>query len=190
MNTLAPSSPTKTFTPGISLALRFAMRELRGGLRGFYVFLACIALGVAAISGVNSVAQSITGGIVEEGRTLLGGDVSFRTVQRRLSDAERAHIDTNAKSVSEAATMRAMGRTVDGSEQTLIELKAVDNAWPLVGKLVTQPADVAERIQSEDGVIVDQILLDRLVLKVGDSLNVGRSNLPILGTINELEERS
>ena len=37
----------------ISLALRFAAREMRGGLRGFYIFLACVALGAAAISGVN-----------------------------------------------------------------------------------------------------------------------------------------
>jgi len=34
-------------------ALRFAWRDLRGGLRGFAVFIACIALGVMAISGVG-----------------------------------------------------------------------------------------------------------------------------------------
>ena len=42
-----------------SLALRYALRELRGGLRGFYVFIACIALGVMAIAGVGSVAASL-----------------------------------------------------------------------------------------------------------------------------------
>ena len=41
-----------------SLPLRYALRELRGGLRGFYVFIACIALGVMAIAGVGSVAAS------------------------------------------------------------------------------------------------------------------------------------
>jgi putative ABC transport system permease protein len=41
---------------GSSLALRYALREMRGGLSGFYVFIACIALGVMAIAGVGSVA--------------------------------------------------------------------------------------------------------------------------------------
>ena len=32
---------------------RLAMRELRGGLRGFRIFLACLVLGVAAIAAVG-----------------------------------------------------------------------------------------------------------------------------------------
>jgi putative ABC transport system permease protein len=35
------------------LPLRLALRELRAGARGFYVFIACIALGVMAIAGVG-----------------------------------------------------------------------------------------------------------------------------------------
>ena len=65
-----------------SLAFRYALRELRGGLRGFYVFIACIALGVMAISGVGSVAASLGDGLSREGRTLLGGDVAFSLFQR------------------------------------------------------------------------------------------------------------
>ena len=99
----------------LSLALKFALRELRGGLSGFYVFLACIALGVAAISGVNSVAQSITSGIAQEGKTLLGGDIAFRTVHRKISPDERSWISAQGK-LSEAATMRAMARLTDGSD--------------------------------------------------------------------------
>jgi hypothetical protein len=45
-----------------ALALRFAARELRGGLRGFYVFIACIALGVMAIAGIGSVADGLAVG--------------------------------------------------------------------------------------------------------------------------------
>ena len=52
----------------IALALRFAWRELRGGLRGFGVFIACIALGVMAIAGVGSVAQSLSDGLVSRRR--------------------------------------------------------------------------------------------------------------------------
>ena len=71
-----------------SLALRYALRELRGGLRGFYVFIACIALGVMAIAGVGSVAASLSEGLEREGRTLLGGDVAFSLIQREAKPEE------------------------------------------------------------------------------------------------------
>ena len=47
----------------LRLALRFALREMRGGLSGFLIFVTCIALGVAAIGGVNSVARAIGAGV-------------------------------------------------------------------------------------------------------------------------------
>ena len=75
--------------PGLAVAVRFAFRELRGGLRGFGIFLACIVLGVAAIAGVNSVARGMTDGIGREGRAILGGDFSDSLIQRQASPAER-----------------------------------------------------------------------------------------------------
>ena len=50
------------------LALRFALRDFRGGLRGFGIFLGCIALGVAAITGVGSVSLSLKDGLAQQGR--------------------------------------------------------------------------------------------------------------------------
>ena len=95
---------------GASLAIRFALREMRGGLRGFYVFIACIALGVMAIAGVGSVASGLADGLAREGRVILGGDLAFSLSLREASAAERAFIDARGR-LSVAATMRAMART-------------------------------------------------------------------------------
>ncbi len=76
----------------VSLSLRYALRELRGGLRGFYVFIACIALGVMAIAGVGSVAASLGDGLAREGRNLLGGDVAFVLFQREAKPEELAFL--------------------------------------------------------------------------------------------------
>jgi putative ABC transport system permease protein len=96
-----------------SLALRYALRELRGGLRGFYVFIACIALGVMAIAGVGSVAASLADGLAREGRTLLGGDVAFSLIQREAKPDEVAFLRARG-GVSIVATLRGMARTGDG----------------------------------------------------------------------------
>src|SRR6201994_653484 len=114
---------TRRRSGGASLPLRFAWRELRGGLRGFYVFLACIALGVMAIAGVGSVAASLGDGLAREGRTLLGGDAAFSLIQREARPEEVAFLRARG-TVSAAATLRGMARSGDG-RLALVELKAV-----------------------------------------------------------------
>src|SRR5271154_578341 len=120
-----------------ALSLRYALRELRGGLRGFGVFIACIALGVFAIAGVGSVAASLADGIGSAGQLILGGDVSFALIQREASDGERSFLNDHG-TLSVAATTRAMARTGDG-RSTLVEIKAVDAAYPLFGSVATNP---------------------------------------------------
>ena len=107
------------------LPLRLALRELRGGLSGFYVFIACIALGVMAIAGVGSVSASLVEGLAREGRVILGGDVSFNLIMREADTNERAFMSGRG-ALSTIATMRSMARTDDG-RNALVEMKAVDD---------------------------------------------------------------
>ena len=135
---------------GQSLSLRYALRELRGGLRGFYVFIACIALGVMAISGVGSVAASLGEGLAREGRTLLGGDVAFSLIQREAKPDEVAFLRARGQ-VSVAATLRAMARTGD-DRLALVEIKAVDARYPMLGELVLDPKmPIADVLAERDG---------------------------------------
>src|SRR3954463_15094899 len=153
---------------GASLALRYAMRELRGGLRGFYVFIACIALGVMAIAGVGSVAASLGDGLAREGRTLLGGDVAFSLIQREAKPDEIAFLRSRGQ-VSVAATLRAMARAGDG-RLALVELKAAERNHPMLRELVLAPtmpiADVLAERKEATGVVfgaaADSTLLARL----------------------------
>ncbi|MEA2989476.1 MAG: putative transport system permease protein, partial [Alphaproteobacteria bacterium] len=163
------------------LPLRLALRELRGGLGGFYVFIACIALGVMAIAGVGSFAASLADGLAREGRVILGGDLSFNLSQREASAAERAFLDTQGQ-VSAAATLRAMARTDDG-RSTLIELKAVDGAYPLFGAVTLDPAGpLALALAPRDGAFAaaaDPALLIRLDLKPGARITVGSATFEL-----------
>jgi putative ABC transport system permease protein len=176
---------------GTSLALRYALRELRGGLRGFYVFIACIALGVMAIAGVGSVAASLGDGLAREGRTLLGGDVAFSLIQREAKPDEVAFLRSRGE-VSIAATLRGMARTVDG-QFALVELKAVDNAYPMLGELTLDPKlPVADLLAERDGAFgagVDSTLLARLDLKIGDRVTVGSATFQIRSVVEAEPDR-
>jgi putative ABC transport system permease protein len=162
-------------SPARGLALRLALRELRGGVRGFGVFIACIALGVFAIAGVGSSAQALVDGLAREGRAILGGDLAFYLIQREATPAERAFLDRYGR-VSAVATLRAMARTPEG-RATLVEVKAVDAPYPLYGAVGTDQArplaDLLARRGDVFGAVVEPALLTRLDLKPGARITIG-----------------
>ncbi len=171
---------TRLPQPRVILALRYALRELRGGLRGFYVFIACIALGVMAIAGVGSVAASLSEGLTREGRTLLGGDVAFSLIQREAKPEEVAFLRARGQ-VSVAAALRVMARSSDG-KLALVELKAVDGNYPMLGEVTLDPkmpmADLLAERDGAFGAAVDSTLLARLDLKLGDRITIGNADVP------------
>ncbi len=179
MHGTLPAPRRRGFT--LPLILRLALRELRGGLKGFGTFLACIALGVAAIAGVASISRSLTEGLTREGRKILGGDMAFSLIHREAEPAERAFLEARG-AVSSIATMRAMAVAGDNGS-ALVEAKAVDRAYPAVGEVVADPArPLYELLAERDGVfgaLADPVLLTRLDLKVGDRITLGQATLEL-----------
>ncbi|MFM2278191.1 MAG: hypothetical protein RLZZ444_422 [Pseudomonadota bacterium] len=178
----------------LPLALRLALREMRGGVSGFYIFILCIVLGTAAIAGVNSVARSMTSSIDSRGREILAGDIRFELKQREASADERAWLDSLGQ-VAVASNLRSMVRRSDKTNQALAEVKAVDGAYPLYGTFTAQPNQpLKDLIGDKDatfGALAQPMLLDRLGLKIGDRILLGDLELVIRGTVvNEPDQLS
>jgi putative ABC transport system permease protein len=172
----------------IPLSLRFAGRELRSGVRGFRIFLACLALGVAAIAAASSTAEAFRRGLASEAREILGGDVAVSVQLREFTPAEQAAFQDLGR-VSFAAGSRGMAQTASG-ERRLVELRGVAGDYPLAGKvgLIGQPsvgAAIADRGDAH-GAAVEQGLLDKLHLKLGDRFLIGNS--PMVATAVLVEE--
>ena len=170
----------------IPLTLRLALRELRAGLNGFAVFLACIALGVMAIAGVASISRSLSDGLGREGRRILGGDLAFNLINREATDAERQALAREGR-LDIVASLRAMAVAGSG-DAALVELKAVDPAtYPAAGDLATDPPGrLADLLAERDGVpgaLADPALLTRLDVKVGDRIALAGHDVAIRGTI-------
>ena len=163
--------------------LRLGMRELRSGIGGFYVFIGCLALGVMVIAAVGALTDGLRAGFSRQGETILGGDVTFARMHTRAALDERSTFDAMGQ-VSETATMRTMARRLDGSEQALAELKAVDSKYPLNGAVTVEGgADFRASIAS-NGAVVDPMLMERLGLKVGDAFRIGEAEVVIRGVLN------
>jgi putative ABC transport system permease protein len=158
------------------LALRLAWRDLRGGFQGFRIFIACIALGVAAIVGVSSSARVLSESIAREGQRILGGDVALSLIHREAEPAQLEWMRSQGR-VSAIATMRAVTRLESGPS-ALVELKAVDETYPSLGVVTTQPrGEVRDLLGPRNGVfgiIAEDSLMARLGLKPGDRLFLGQ----------------
>ncbi|WP_417793806.1 ABC transporter permease [Terasakiella pusilla] len=159
-----------------SHAKRLALRELRGGTKGFRIFLACLILGVTTIAAVSSLNQSISAGLARDGQALLGGDIDLRLSSRTVTDDQQAYFDQIAQT-SHISELRAM--VSSGEARQLVELKAVDSLYPLVGGVKTAPQLPIDQALADKGAIVDEGLLTRLNIKVGDSVRVGQTDIVI-----------
>ena len=174
-----------------TVPLRLARRELRGGLGGFRIFLACLTLGVAAIATVQSVSSGVMEGLRQDGQSILGGDIAIRRIYRPAEGPELAHLRATAE-LSQSAEMRVMART-DADEATLVELKAVDGAYPLYGAVrLADGGDLAAALAERDGVwgtAIEETLLTRLGLAVGDRISVGDASLEVRALIAHEPDR-
>ena len=167
----------------LPLVVSLVLREQRNGFAGFYVFIACVALGVAAITGVGALADALRVSFERQGEVLLGGDATLSRPHKAAEGAERAWLWKQGR-VSESATLRAMARRADGSDQALVDLRGVDAAYPLVGSVrLSGGVPLEEAIRNSPGAVVDPILLERLSLKVGDPISIGTLKVPVRATI-------
>ena len=159
----------------LPLAARLARRELRGGLRGFRIFLACLALGVAAIAAVGLVKASIQEGLTREGARLLGGDAEAEFTYRFARPDERAWMDSIATTVSETVDFRSLATV--GEDRALTQIRAVDAAYPLIGAVELDPpmplATAFAGTGPLPGAVMERVLADRLGLVPGDSFRLG-----------------
>ncbi|MEZ5756168.1 MAG: FtsX-like permease family protein [Paracoccaceae bacterium] len=168
----------------MSLAWRIARRELRGGLKGFRVFLACLALGVAAIAAVGLVRASIQQGLSDQGAVLLGGDAQMEFTYRFATEEERAWMEGISERVSEIVDFRSM--VVLGDETALTQVKGVDDAYPLLGSAAMEAGDLPGALATVDGlpgVAMDKVLVERLGLAIGDRFRMGVKEFRLGGVL-------
>ena len=182
---LPPVGRRGNFLPA-RYAFRLAARELRGGVRGFRIFLACLVLGVAAIAGIGSLTEAVLAGIRADARLLLGGDVSVHLTYRSANDPERRFL-ADSGMLSEVAKLRSMARSIDATKRSLIELQAVDDAYPLYGEVALKPSLPLEQALKDQGgtfgAVAEAAVANRLGVSLGERFRIGDTELELRAII-------
>jgi putative ABC transport system permease protein len=174
------------------LALRLARRDLRGGTRGLWIVLLCLALGVAVISAVGSLRAATDQGLATDGRRILGGDLEVESGAQPLPNALPDWLAARGGRISHVVQMRSMLVAPSGERQ-LVELKAVDGAWPLVGEAriddATASAGRIATLLTNHGLLAEQVVLDRLNVHAGDTVRLGNANFTVRGALRSEPDR-
>jgi putative ABC transport system permease protein len=159
------------------LSIQLARRELRTGLSGFRIFISCLILGVMVIAGVGMVNKAIVGGLNANARILHGGDIDLRLLSRPATPEQITYLRNNTAALSVMSDFRAMAQHPDTKRRELIELKAVDAPYPLLGTVKLDPAiQLQDALKTKNGVwgaAVSNALLQKLNRTIGDRIKVG-----------------
>ena len=162
------------------------VRESRGARGRLFFFVACLALGVAAIVGVSALVEAVRAGIRAQSRELLGADLSisaFRPLPDELALQHDAFdIQCERTDVRELATMASSSRS--GRSQ-LVEVKAVGGRFPFYGALGLEPAGALEELLTPDTCVVAPELLSAGTLALGDALTIGAATYRIAGIVRD-----
>ena len=183
-----------------SLAWKLTLRELRAGLGGFKIFLSCLCIGVTSISGVGTISSSVTSGLNAQAKILLGGDISIRSQNKPNTPEKDQYLIENSVAVSKTQELRAMASPVQhqtnkSRTRSLIELKGIDEFYPLNGKIELLPSigltmALAKESDGSFGAAADSSLLRRLGLVIGDKIKVGEAIFKVNATIKREPDRA
>ena len=169
----------------MKLAIRLALRDLRGGLSGLGLLWLCLMVAIAGLASVTSLASSIDKAIADNGRAMLGGDLSLSVAQRDATPDELAAIRSLGRS-SKSVMTRSMLVAPDGRSQ-LVELTGVDSNWRLAGDVDWGPGG---RRPDGQEVGVGHEIAERLDLKLGQQVRFGRASYKIVSIIRKMPGQS
>ncbi|WND03373.1 FtsX-like permease family protein [Temperatibacter marinus] len=161
---------------GLPVWARIALRELRGGLGGFKIFIACLVIGVATIAAVGTLTKSIEDSLAREGQTILGGDIEIGTGRKTIPQTALTYLKEKGTLIT-TSRMPTMARSMTSGEATMVDLRAVGEGYPLYGRVETVPQQEMGTILAQNnavfGVAIEELLADRLQLKIGDKIKLG-----------------
>jgi putative ABC transport system permease protein len=168
-----------------SVAWRIARRDLSGRFKGLRLLLVCLFLGVGAIAAIGTLTGSIERELATRGQAILGGDIQAEVWQRALTQ-EEAEAFAALGTVSTGTRLQAMASA--GELSAPVALKAVDDRWPLYGKLRLQDGRAVGAPPAGSAWLAEGAA-ERLGIGVGDAVTIGGEALTVAGIMAEDPEQ-
>ncbi len=163
-----------------------AWRDSRGSRMHLVLSVAAIALGIGALFAIRSFGDRMDRAIERETRSLLGADLSIRSLQPFDNDAEKLLAEIPGEQVRETRFFSMVTFPQTGSTR-LSQVRALSNPFPFYGRFDTEPPEAAERFLSEPGLaVVEESLMLQFNAGIGDSIRIGAHEFTIAGRLTRV----
>jgi len=174
------------------LHLRFIFRELIGSGKQAAIFVLCVALSLATMVALNSFRKNVDHSILGDARSLLGGDILIHSHYPFSQGIKQAVADLENNKTTQAVrtyVFYSVIRPMSGKRTLFCRLKVVGPGYPLYGKVELRSGQPFAKALTPGKILVEQEVLKRLGLKVGDQVHIGEAVLTIAGVVTFESDR-
>lgn len=176
----------------MSFILKMAWRDSRASRRRLVLFSLSIVLGIAALVAIGSFTVNLREAIGVQAKGLLGADLVV-TARQPLTPEVQAYLDAlggeQAREIAFSSMM--VFTTPDGERTRLVQVRAVEGAFPFYGEFVTEPTSaVAQLREGGMAVLLEDTLLTQFGVNAGDTVKLGKARPLVLGAVRKVPRES
>ena len=162
--------------------LKMAWRDSKASGSRLLLFMASIILGIAAVVSIQSFSENLEENIAIQSKTLMGADFVIDSNQPP-NEKVMAIIDSLGGADGRSVGFPSMAVFPKSGDAKLVGVRGIEGGYPFYGELETKPISAAQNYQEEGGALVDATLMLQYGVSKGDSIKLGNSVFPIVGTL-------
>lgn len=166
--------------------VRFLLREIAHSRGQAVIFILAVVLSLVSIVAINSFRRDVRSVIAGDARSLHGGDIIVHS-HAEFSPALEAELSALRRQpgvfVVNTREFYSMARKTEGDASLFSDIVAVDSGYPLYGRVELLSGREFGAVLGPGKAIVAPPLLERLGLRVGDTLLLGDARLVIADVV-------
>lgn len=161
---------------------KMAFRDFKQNKAKLFLFVSSIVIGIAALVAISSFGDNLVKDIDSQAKELLGADLVLEN-NKSIGDQDLDSIAIDRASEVNFASMVAFPKS---GESRLVQVRALEGAFPFYGKLVTAPESADELFRKGGKVaLVEELLMNQYSIQVGDEVKVGDLIFEVVGALQE-----
>jgi putative ABC transport system permease protein len=167
-----------------SWLFKMVVRDSRRTRARLLLFISSIVFGIAALVAIYSFKYNIQNDINGQAATLIGADMSI-TGNKEPDKKLQTLLDSLGGDRSEERSFASMIYFTRTKGTRLVNIKALNGAFPYYGSLETTPAQAGTNFKAGKYALVDKTLMLQFNARVNDSIKVGNTTFVIAGILNK-----
>ncbi|MGF1638591.1 MAG: ABC transporter permease [Cyclobacteriaceae bacterium] len=179
------NSESQVQKAGFTWLIKMAWRDAKASKRKLSLFVASIVLGIAAVVSIQSFGDTLKANIAQQSKALMGADFKIKS-NKPPNEIILGIIDSIGGAEAQEINFASMVAFPKNESTRLMQVRGLEEAYPIYGQLETEPAAAAADYQTQLAALVDATVMLQFGLEPGDSLKVGNLNLKIAGAIKSI----